>query len=63
VYLYRSGFARFTHFRYEENKINNSEIHLTNVAIQKNTDAYDDVIGGKWLLDKLKIYLCSKYGQ
>lgn len=63
VYLYRSGFARFTHSRYEESKINNSEIHLTNVAIQKHSDGYDEVIGGKWYLDKLKDYLSSKYGQ
>lgn len=38
-------------------------MHLTNVAIQKNSDNYDEVIGGKWYLDKLKIYLSSKYGQ
>ena len=29
VYLYRNGFARFTHSRYESQKINQSEIHLT----------------------------------
>ena len=63
IYLYRSGFARFTHMRYDETKINQSEMHLTNVAIQKNSDNYDDNLGGKWYLDKLKIYLASKYGQ
>lgn len=36
IYFYRGGFARFTHCRYDESKIQNSEIHLTNVAIQKN---------------------------
>ncbi len=63
VYLYRSGFARFTHVRYDETKITQSEMHLTNVAIQKNSDNYDEIIGGKWYLDKLKIYLSSKYGH
>jgi tubulin polyglutamylase TTLL9 len=37
-------------------------MHLTNVAIQKNSDNYDETLGGKWFLDKLKHYLISKYG-
>lgn len=61
VYLYRDGFARFTHSRYDETKINQSEMHLTNVAIQKNAENYDDNLGGKWYMQKLKHYLCSKY--
>ena len=35
IYFYRGGFARFTHRRYDQTKIQNSQIHLTNVAIQK----------------------------
>jgi tubulin polyglutamylase TTLL9 len=61
VYLYRSGFARFTHYRYDESKITNTEIHLTNVAIQKMTEEYNPELGGKWLVDKLRTYLLSKY--
>ena len=38
-------------------------MHLTNVAIQKYTDNYDESLGGKWYLDKLKVYLASKYGH
>ena len=38
-------------------------MHLTNVAIQKLSVGYDENIGGKWYLDKLKSYLISKYGQ
>lgn len=38
-------------------------MHLTNVAVQKNSDNYDQNLGGKWFIDKLKIYLSSKYGQ
>ena len=37
VYLNRSGFARFTHYRYNNDDIDNLERHLTNVAVQKFT--------------------------
>ena len=37
-------------------------MHLTNVAIQKTTNNYDEEKGGKYLLDKLKLYMISKYG-
>lgn len=36
-------------------------MHLTNVAIQKNAENYDDNIGGKWYIEELKHYLSSKY--
>lgn len=70
IYLYRSGFARFTHYRYDANDISNSGnkiklflvSHLTNVAIQKCSDNYDEDRGGKYLLDKLRLYMISKYG-
>lgn len=38
-------------------------MHLTNVAIQKNCDNYDEEKGGKYLLDKLRIYMLSKFGE
>jgi tubulin polyglutamylase TTLL9 len=65
VYLYRTGFARFTHHRYSTSveDLGNNLVHLTNVAIQKNSDNYDKVTGGKWDLRNLKIYLISKYGR
>lgn len=37
VYIYRSGFGRFTHMRYELQDITALESHLTNVAVQKNS--------------------------
>lgn len=37
-------------------------MHLTNVAIQKTSEAYDDKIGGKWDLRGMKLYLMSKFG-
>jgi tubulin polyglutamylase TTLL9 len=33
------------------------------VAIQKTTDNYDEERGGKYLVDKLRLYLLSKYGE
>lgn len=65
VYLYRDGFARFTHHRYSTNieDITNSYVHLTNVAVQKTSLNYDEKLGGKWDLRSLKTYLMSRYGQ
>lgn len=37
IYLNRSGFARFTHAKYDLSDLKNVEGHLTNVAIQKNS--------------------------
>lgn len=65
VYLYRSGFGRFTHYRYSNKieTIQNTFMHLTNVAIQKTTDNYDEKLGGKWDLRSLKLFLISKYSN
>jgi tubulin polyglutamylase TTLL9 len=38
-------------------------MHLTNVAIQKTADNYDEKLGGKWELRSLKLFLMAKYGQ
>ena len=65
VYLYRTGFARFTHHRYTTNTedITNNYIHLTNVAVQKTSEKYNETTGGKWDIRSLKLYLVSKYGR
>jgi tubulin polyglutamylase TTLL9 len=65
VYLYRDGFGRFTHARYSNNldDLSNTFMHLTNVAIQKTSEGYDDKLGGKWDLRGMKLYLMSRYGQ
>lgn len=64
VFIYRRGFARFTNARYSSKTedIYNGFMHLTNVAIQKNADNYDDRTGGKMELQALKLYLMSLYG-
>ena len=65
VWLYRSGFGRFTHQRYSHkiDEIQNTFMHLTNVAIQKTADNYDEKLGGKWELRSLKLFLMAKYGH
>jgi len=64
IYLYRSGFARFSCDRFTMNaaEISNNTVHLTNVAIQKHSDNYDEKRGGKWNLAHLKKYLITVYG-
>ncbi len=65
IYLYRTAFARFTHHRYTSNleDITNNYIHLTNVAVQKTSENYNEKTGGKWDLRSLKLYLISRYGR
>jgi tubulin polyglutamylase TTLL9 len=65
VYIYRRGFARFTNSRYSSNveDIYNGFMHLTNVAIQKTADNYDERTGGKMELQALKLYLMTRYGS
>lgn len=47
VYIYRRGFARFTNSRYSSDTqdIYNGFVHLTNVAIQKTAENYDERTG------------------
>lgn len=62
VYMYRSGFARFSHARFTMDKddLDNATVHLTNVAVQKHAENYDEKRGGKWDLRQLKNYLLTK---
>lgn len=62
VYLYRSGFARFTHDHYDNLDIENLYKHLTNVAINMYAPTYVKRIGGKWFLGDLKNFMLSKLG-
>ena len=65
VYQYRRGFARFTNSRYSSDiqDIYDDFMHLTNVAVQKTAENYDDRTGNKMELQALKIYLMTIYGQ
>lgn len=64
VYMYRRGFARFTNARYSSRMedIYDDFMHLTNVAIQKTAENYDERTGGKMELQALKMHLMSVYG-
>ena len=42
--------------------IYNGFVHLTNVAIQKTAENYDERTGGKMELQSLKLFLMSRYG-
>jgi tubulin polyglutamylase TTLL9 len=63
VWIYRSGFTRFSASRYSNDPadIFNTYVHLTNVAVQKTSTDYNPDFGGKWEIGKLKMYLASKY--
>merc|ERR1719387_3088461 len=65
VYMYRDGFARFSHTRFSMNStdLSNAMMHLTNVAVQKGSEHYDEKRGGKWDLHQLKNYLMSQVGS
>lgn len=64
VWLYRSGFARFSSGRFsmEKGDISNTYVHLTNVAIQKTAANYDKEQGCKWDLAAMKLFMMSKHG-
>lgn len=56
------GFARFCAEDYDNNA-EELEGHLTNVALQKKSDKYNDIHGGKWTFSNLKFYLELNYGK
>ncbi|KAG6610866.1 Tubulin-tyrosine ligase family [Phytophthora cinnamomi] len=64
-WIYRAGFARFSHTRYSQSKgdMGNLFMHLTNASVQKGADDYDERLGCKWPLHSLKMFLISKHGQ
>ena len=64
VWLYRSGFARFSNTRYSVKKgdIHNLYMHLTNASVQKKADDYDKEQGCKWDLRSLKLLMIARHG-
>ena len=61
VYIYRRGFARFTNARYSSRMedIYDDFMHLTNVAIQKTAENYDERTGK--LTNKLQCIALSVF--
>lgn len=64
AYMYADGFARFCNEKYshDASERDNRYIHLTNVAIQKHNEDYNDQHGGKWSLNNLRLYLTTMFG-
>ncbi|CAH0394240.1 unnamed protein product [Bemisia tabaci] len=66
AYLYKHGFCRFCAVRYDNNNhqdLENVFVHLTNNAIQKNGEDYNNVHSGKLNMESLKLYLETTYGK
>ncbi|KAL4234903.1 putative tubulin polyglutamylase ttll9 [Mactra antiquata] len=63
VWLYRSGFARFSNSRFSLDSIEDAYVHLTNVAVQKTAPDYDPDKGCKWATQQLRQYLTAKHGS
>lgn len=65
AYLYDQVFCRFCNEEYTNDvaDLDNLFVHLTNVAIQKQSDEYNEQHGGKWSIDLLRMYLESTRGQ
>jgi tubulin polyglutamylase TTLL1 len=65
VYIHDDGFARFTNARYNNDltDLDNMFVHLTNVAIQKHGDEYNEKHGNKWDTRNLRLYMEATVGH
>ncbi len=65
VYMYKEGFGRFCSTKYSSDlsDVDNLYIHLTNVAIQKFGEDYNEKHGGKWNVNNLKFFVESTRGK
>jgi tubulin polyglutamylase TTLL9 len=65
VFVYRNGFCRFSGTRYSAalSDIENNCVHLTNVAVQKESADYNPDTGGKWELRPLKMMVAARHGR
>ena len=59
AYISRHGFCRFCTVKYNANinSMDNMFVHLTNVSLQKHSDTYNDIHGGKWAVENLRLLL------
>ncbi|GKT23759.1 Probable tubulin polyglutamylase TTLL1 [Aduncisulcus paluster] len=65
AYIHRQGFCRFCMSKYSSDSLSMSDpfVHLTNVAIQKHGEEYDERNGGKWSLESFLFYIESTRGR
>ncbi|KAH0573397.1 Tubulin tyrosine ligase [Spironucleus salmonicida] len=62
IWICRQGFARFALTKYEKSA--DPSAHLTNIAIQKHTNAYNkNLDGAKWTVQDLFEYMCNLTGE
>lgn len=62
AWVYREGFVRFSGTRYSLDQIEDTFVHLTNVAIQKTAPDYNPDRGAKWPLMNLRRYMETSRG-
>lgn len=62
VWLHRTGFARFCHHRYSLDDIDNTYIHVTNVAVQKTYPKYTAASGCKFGIRNLRTIISATHG-
>lgn len=65
AFTYKLGFGRFCSIKYtnELTALDDMFVHLTNVAIQKNSEDYNSSHGGKWSLKNLRLFLEGTRGS
>lgn len=65
AYVHTQGFCRFCTVKYTAslNELDNLFVHLTNVAIQKHGEEYNDTHGGKWSIKNLRLFLEGTFGK
>jgi len=65
VWLHTGGFARFCTEKYTPDiaELDNMMIHLTNVAVQKGAEDYNETHGGKWSIKNMRFYLEQTRGK
>ena len=59
AYMSRLGFCRFCTVKYDASTSSYDDmfIHLTNVSLQKHSGEYNDIHGGKWHVDNLRLFV------
>ena len=62
VYIYRGGFCRFSSQPYTTKSFDR-DVHLTNIAVQTHSEAYNPRHGCKWDTHSLRTYFIHRYGS
>ncbi|RHY33070.1 hypothetical protein DYB32_001904, partial [Aphanomyces invadans] len=65
AFVYSEGFARFCNVKYSSDidDMDNPFMHLTNVAVQKHNEDYNNKHGGKWNIYNLRLYVEATRGR